>query len=119
MPVFLEPGQSFPVVLESDKEKPIELRPTFFAKSQAMRGQQKIATTLDRYTTDKEVTAEQLFDDVVTTLGEVLTGWKNMNDIPYSVDALRDVLSYTEARELLRKVAYNQHVTLDEKKSSE
>ena len=119
MPVFLEPGLSFPVVLESDKDKPAETRPTFFAKSQAMRGQQRIATVLDRLTSDKEVTTEQLFSDVVDTLGEVLTGWKSMNGIPYSVDALRDVLSYTEARELLRKVAYNQHVTLDEKKSSE
>lgn len=119
MPVFLEPGLSFPVVLESDKDKPAETQPTFLAKSQAMRGQQKICNVLDRLTTDKDVTAEQLFNDVVDTLGQVLVGWKNMNDIPYSVDALRDVLTYNEARELLRKVAYNQHVTLDEKKSSE
>jgi len=119
MPIFLEPGITFPVVLKSDQDKPAESRPTFHAKSQSMRGQQKIATVLDRLTTDKEVTTEQLFQDVVNTLGEVLTGWSNMNGIEYSRDGLFDVLSYGEARELLRKVAYNAHVTEDEKKSSE
>lgn len=118
MPVFLEPDQKFPIVLASDKDKPIELRPTFFAKSQSMRGQRRIAAVLDRLTEDKEVTASQLFDDVVEALGNVLVGWQNMGR-PYTKEALEDVLSYTEARELLRLVSYNQHVTLEEKKSSE
>ncbi len=117
MPMFLEPGATFPVVLECDKDKPIESQPTFYAKSQAMRGQKRIADVLDRLTTDKDVTTDELFTDIVEALSTVLTGWANMNGIDYSKDALMDVLSYTEARELLRKVAYNQHVTIDEKKS--
>ena len=118
MPVFLEPDQKFPVVLASDKDKPVESRPTFFARSQSMRGQRRISVVLDRLTDDKEVTASQLFDDVIEALGGVLTGWQNMGQ-PYTKEALEDVLSYTEARELLRLVAYNQHVTPEEKKSSE
>jgi hypothetical protein len=118
MPVFLEPDQKFPIVLECDKTKPIESRPTFYAKSQSMRGQRRIAAVLDRLTEDKEVTADQLFDDAVEALGSVLTGWVNMGQ-PYTKEALEDVLSYAEARELLRLVSYNQHVTLEEKKSSE
>jgi len=118
MPVFLEPDQRFPVVLASDKDKPVESRPTFFAKSQSMRGQRRIAAVLDRLTEDKEVTHDELLDDIIEALGGVLTGWQNMGQ-PYSKDALEDVLSYTEARELLRLVAYNQHVSLEEKKSSE
>lgn len=119
MPLFLEPDQRFSVVLDSDKEKPIESRPTFFAKSQSMRGQKRLADVLDRLTTDKEATIEQLFSDIIDALASVLVGWSNMSGIEYSKEALQDVLSYSEARELLRKVSYNQHVSDDEKKSSE
>lgn len=118
MPVFLEPDQKFPIVLASDKEKPADVRPTFFAKSQSMRGQRRIAAVLDRLTEDKEVTTDQLFDDAIEALATVLTGWSNMGQ-PYSKEALEDVLSYSESRELLRLVSYNQHVTTEEKKSSE
>lgn len=119
MPIFLEPDQKFPIVLDCDKDKPLDVRPTFFAKSQSMRGQRRIATVLDRFTTDKDVTPDQLFDDAVDALFSVLVGWKNMNGIEYSREALLDVLAYSEARELLRLVSYNQHVTIEEKKSSE
>jgi hypothetical protein len=118
MPVFLEPDQKFPIVLACDKDKPAESRPTFFAKSQPVRGQRRIANVLDRLTQDKEVTSDQLFDDAIEELGRVLTGWQNMGQ-PYSKEALEDVLNYQECRELLRLVSYNQHVTLEEKKSSE
>lgn len=117
MPVFLEPGQKFPIVLESDESKPAEIRPTFFAKSQSMRGQEQVLAVLDRLTGDDDVTPKQLFDDVCETLGKVLVGWSNMSGIEYTPEAIRDVLSYTEARELLRKVAYNSHVQPEEKKS--
>jgi hypothetical protein len=52
-------------------------------------------------------------------LATVFVGWSNMGGIEYSKDALRDVLTFTEARELLRLVMYNQHVTHEEKKSTE
>lgn len=118
MPVFLEPDQKFPIVLACDKDKPVDVRPTFFAKSQSMRGQRRIAVVLDRITEDKEVTTDQLFDDAINALATVLTGWQSMGQ-SYSKEALEDVLSYSEARELLRLVSYNQHVNLEEKKSSE
>ena len=117
MPVFLEPDCKFPVVLDSDADKPIETRPTFYAKSQSMRGQKRIADVLDRLTTDKDVTTDELFSDVVEALAVAFTGWENMNGIEFSKDSLYNVLSYSEARELLRKVMHNSHVTTDEKKS--
>lgn len=113
MPLFLEPDQKYPVVLDCDKDK--TPAPTFFAKSQSMRGQQKVAECLNKLT-DEETTTPQLFDATVETLGEVLVGWSNMGR-EYSVEALRDVLSYSEARELLRKIMYNQHLQTEEKKS--
>jgi hypothetical protein len=68
------------------------------------------------------VTTDELFKDAVDMLGEVLCGWSNMidlegNKMQYNKDLLMDVLSYQEARELMRKVSYNQHMTVDEKKS--
>ena len=117
MPVFLEPDCKFPVVLDSDADKPIETRPTFYAKSQSMRGQKRIADVLDRLTEDKDVTTDELFNDAVETLFFAFVGWENMNGIEFSKDSLYNVLSYSEARELLRKVMHNSHVTADEKKS--
>ncbi len=119
MPLFLEPGQQYPIVLDCDANKPVETRPTFFAKSQSMRGQQKIGQVLDLWTDKPEITIQELFDQTIQVLDGVVVGWKNMGDIAFSNDALRDVLAYSEAREILRKVMFNQHITADEKKSSE
>jgi hypothetical protein len=116
MPVFLEPDQSFPVVLESDRDKPADSRPVFFAKSQSMRGHERILAVLDSLRNDENITPAELFANTCAALGTVLTGWRNMSGHEFSVDAIRDVLTYQEARELLLKVAYNQHMTSDEKK---
>ena len=119
MPLFLEPGQSYPIVLDSDSEKPPESRPTFLAKSQSMRGQERIAEVLDAWTDDPDLTIKELFDKTIEVLNGIVIGWKNMSGIEFSSDALRDVLTYSEARELLRKTMYNQHITEAEKKSTE
>ena len=119
MPIFLEPNIGFDVVLDADMGKPVDTRPTFVAKSQSMRGQQRILRMLDRLNTDTSVTSDQLFDDIVDVLGDVLCGWRNMSGIEFAKDRIADVLSYTEARELCRKVAYNQRIDDLEKKSSE
>ncbi len=119
MPLFLEPGQRYPVVLDSDADKPKAEQPTFFAKSQSMRGQQKVAETLDLYHTNPDITPDQLYSETVEVLGGVFIGWSNMGGIEFGKDALRDLLTYQEARELLRKVMFNQHITTDEKKSTE
>ena len=120
MPIFLEPDQRFPIVLDSDLDKPIESRPTFYAVSQSMRGQRKIAAVLDRmFDKDDQPDIDELYGDAVDLLGSVLVGWKNMGGIEFSEEALEDVLDYMEARELMRKIANNQHVTKEEKKSSE
>lgn len=117
MPIFLEPNQKFPVVLESDKDKPAEVRPTFYAASQTMRGQERVAEVLDMLSPDMDISTKELFDATCEVLGNVIVGWKNMGGMDYAPEKLRDVLSYHEARELLRLVAYNQHVNHEEKKS--
>jgi hypothetical protein len=119
MPLFLEPGQKYPIVLDCDADKPKATQPTFYARSQSMRGQQKIGDVLDLWTSTPDITHGQLFDATVDVLSGVLAGWVNMAGIEFSAESLRELLTYQEARELLRKAMYNQHITTDEKKSTE
>lgn len=119
MPLFLEPGQKYPIVLDSDMSKPEGERPTFFAQSQSMRGQQRIGEVLDLWTEQPDISLASLFDRTIEVLGDVIVGWSNMGGREFGADSMRDVINYNEARELLRKAMYNQHLTAEEKKSSE
>lgn len=119
MPLFLEPGQKYPIVLDIDADKPEAIRPTFFAKSQSMRGQQKIGEVLDMWNDNPNLTLKELFETTIEVLRVVVVGWKNMGGMEFDIEELQNILTYYEARELLRKVMYNQHITAVEKKSSE
>jgi hypothetical protein len=114
MPIFLEPDQTFEVSLEIDKEKPIATRPVFLVKSQSMRGQRKIMEAIDMLHVDG-VTVSQVFDATIAQLERCLVGWRNMA-IDFATDKIEDILNYNEATELLRKIAYNQKMSGDEKK---
>ena len=119
MPVFLEPDQSFPIVLDCDKDKPKESQPTFLVKSQSMRGQREVLRVLDAATdaANESLTVNEMFEITITMLCKVMVGWRNMGNHQFSREAIEDILSFNEARELLRKVAYNQAVQHEEKKS--
>ena len=117
MPAFLEPNQAFAVVLDIDKDKPKDVQPTFFAKSLCMRDQRKLLSMLDRLNEDYYKSHDEAFNDAKQELSKVVNGWRNMGGLEFSTEAFEDALQYTEARELLRKIANNQHVQLEEKKS--
>lgn len=119
MPVFLEPNQTFEICLDSDMNLPEESRPTFIARSQSMRNQLKILEVVDRLFVDEKIELAGLFQETVDMLAVAIVGWKNMGGIDYTPEMFSDVLTYREARELLRKVAFNQQVTPEQKKSSE
>jgi hypothetical protein len=112
--LFLEPNQRFPVVLDSDKDKPAESRPTFFCKSQSGRGMIRIAEFLDEETNGRIVA--DTFKRFAEEILEHCVGWEN---VPYdfSAESIIQVMHYYEMRELLRKIMLNQHVTAEEKKS--
>jgi hypothetical protein len=119
MPLFLEPNQQFAVVLECDKDKPAESRPTFFAKSQTMRGQRLVGEVLDSIYADPAPDLDAMFCTACDKLAEVLIGWENMGGVTFSREAMEDVLTFTEARELLRLVMFNQGLTTGQKKATE
>ena len=117
MPSQLEPDLPFEICLDIDKSKPSESRPKFIVKSQSMRGQRRLIKTLDMIL-ESGVSTDTLFNETVSALSDVLIGWQNMNEIEYSPEKIEDVLAYSEARELLRKVVFNSRVSDDEKKAS-
>lgn len=120
MPLFLEPDQKYEIILESDEKMPVETRPVFFAKSVTMRKHRQIADLINR---EDVTTAEEFFNTTVEALSAVICGWKNINDpetgkpIEYNTEALEDVLTSTEARELIYKAIHNNHLNGQEKKS--
>jgi hypothetical protein len=114
MPIALEPNQRFPVVLDSDAEKPAESRPTFFSRSLTMREQQRLSEEMDESIRDK--TTQQIFDATCELLKKYLVGWSNMGAFAFEDCDLASLLSHNEARELLRKILANQFLQHDEKK---
>lgn len=115
MPIFLEPDQRFPICLDSDKDKPEEVRPTFFCKSLSGRGQIRLSDFIDEPRTGK---VAEILD---VHAGELMThcvGWKNIPEAyPFGKESFIEILDYNEMRELLRKILANQHVQPEEKKS--
>lgn len=118
MPVFLDPDATFPVVLDSDLDKPAESRPTFWVKAQSMRGQLTLGDVLDKMH-DGEPTTEVLFERACEELSKVVIRWENMGGYECNKESMQEVLSYFELREIIRKTMYEQHLQPEEKKSSE
>lgn len=116
MPISLEPNKRFAVVLDGDAEKPMHERPVFYCHSQTMRGHLAILETLDKWN-EPDITPAKLFEATITVLQQVIVGWSCMGSYVFGETDLRDLLSYDEARQLLRKIAYNTHLDTEEKKS--
>jgi len=66
---------------------------------------------------NESLTVDEMFEMTITMRCKVMVGWRNMGDHKFSREAIEEILSFNEARELLRKVAYNQAVQHEEKKS--
>ena len=83
-----------------------------------MRGNQAIAETLDTVRDpDNGLSVGERFKLVAECLAGVLVEWRNMGDHEFSASAMQDVLTYTEATELLSKVMWNAALQPEEKKS--
>jgi hypothetical protein len=117
----LEPGGRFPVVLDWDMDKPEERRPTIYTVALSMRKQEWLGELLDNA---PQGSTKEFFDTLAKGLAEVIVDWANFFDpktgepIVYSCDAIKDVFTFGEAREIFRKVlASGSASKADEKKS--
>jgi len=128
MPKCLEPNQRFPIVLDSDQHKPEESRPTFFVLALSMRDQIPLMETIQSWRERQDLTGQQMFKENIEQLKKVVVGWTNMVDerdpdnpveIEFAHENFELVLGFPEARELVEKCFANNHVSPEEKKSSE
>jgi hypothetical protein len=114
MPISLRPNKRFPIVLECDKDLPSNERPVFYALSKTMEGQQDTLEFLDQL---RDQTLEEAFRTTCDKLQELIVGFNNMGNHVFGQHDWRQILSFEEARELIRKVAHNSHLEPEEKKS--
>ena len=117
MPLALEPGKKLPIVLDSDMHMPLESRPTFFFPSVSNRKYTELQEAIDDCW--NHPTATDICKAVCEMLKKHCQGWKNMGEFEFGVADFMDLLTNQEAQQLLRKYLANQHVTTEEKKSSE
>jgi hypothetical protein len=106
MPRALEPGQRFSVVLDSDEDKPVATRPTFWFVTKSVRDWKA-----GRETIIKNLEADA-WDATLAMLRLSLVGWDNMTDpetqqpIAFNLDDLDRLVDFTEAQELLDKIRF-------------
>lgn len=110
MPRPLEPNQRFPVVLEFDKDKPAETRPTFWFRSLSAREWRKLL---------REGQAnESKLDAALCVLQAALVGWDHMvrdgEPVPFNAAELDTIIDTDEVAELFGAF----QLTLEDKKKS-
>lgn len=118
MPRALEPGATFDVVLESDKDKPKETRPTFVYGALSGRQWRAIAEMWDRLdaTSGAAAQCDILFDAARTNL----KGWRNMvdpasgNAIAFDPKDLDRLIDPAEAHEIIGALRTNGRLSVDD-----
>jgi len=122
MPIALEPGLTFPIVLDWDADKPESTRPTTIVKALSGRQHARLADVYDGI--GKHASTAAIQEDLIAALTPIVVDWNNMNDpetgnpIPYSADKLLDVFNTNELMELIIKTLKAGRVAANEKKES-
>jgi len=122
MPRALEPGATFEVVLESDKDKPVETRPCLVCPSLIARAWGQVWSFYERAMTSSDGT---WVDDLLAALKIGVNGWRNFNDpqtsqpIAFDPAEFDRVFQRLELFEAVGKVAREGNVSADDAKKSE
>lgn len=123
MPRALEPGVKYPIVLDSDSDKPEDKQPKLFYRSLNGREWRRVAAVSDgiEQSPDSGTMLDSLYE--VVCLG--LIGWKNMADpatgkeIPFKPEDIDLVLDPHEASEVMQKILDAGKVSPSDKKKLE
>jgi hypothetical protein len=122
MPIALEPGEVFKVILESDKSKPKNKQPYF--EFRFLSGRQWKEFIQKQAKIKKAKGGIEALDRLLELLAIGLVNWKNMIDpetkktIKFNIKEMDRLLTMSEAAELLVKFQ-NQSIdveTIDKKK---
>lgn len=121
MPLALEPGEPFAIVLECDKDK--SPQPRFLYRALSCR-EWRVAAKASAAMTDASNGADAL-DQLFGILQAGLLGWENMTDpqtgdkVPFNPADLDTLLIIPEAMELMEKIMEGARPDSDAKKNSD
>ena len=118
MPRALEPGAAFDVVLDCDKDKPKETRPTFVYGALNGRQWRELAALWDSIDNTPGVAAQcdALFNAARTNL----KGWRNMvnpetgKPIAFDAKELDSIIDVAEAHEIIGALRTNGRLSVDD-----
>jgi len=121
MPLATDPEQVFEIVLESDKDKPVDIQPRFMYRYLSMREFRQVGNINDSIVA--EDTADDAVDKTLKALSVGLIGWENLKDragkiIPFDpgkISRIEDAIGAIEAQELIAKIL-RQHPSISDKK---
>lgn len=114
MPLGLDPDATVELWLDSDADKPIESRPVFLFRFLTCRNVRQVQD-LRKQAIDSQVDTLKLIDEALL-IG--LAGWRNMNGIPFSPEAINDVLTPQEKWELVCEFPSRINLTESDRKNS-
>jgi hypothetical protein len=112
MPAAIEPGQKYSVSLMIDQAK--DPKPIFYFPYLTGRQQRKLLEVYEQIGSGQIANADDL-DRIFAELRKYLLGWDNL-PISFDPAALEDLISITEAMELLNRLLL-QMPSFEEKKS--
>jgi len=121
MPLTCDPDSTYDVVLEIDKDKEPDKQPKFIFQYLTGRKWKEVANLSDAF--DEAKGGAAMLDLAFDTIKVALIGWKNLTnskgeDIPFNLNELDNILTMTEATELMQ-AAVSQNVTVEDKKKLE
>lgn len=122
MPLVCEPNATFDYVLECDRDKPLESRPTFVFRYLNCRKWRELAAISDSLGSGKS--GPEVMDICLKVITEIITDWRNITDangqeLPYNPDNLADILTMSEVQEMMLAGITQQSVSDEDKKKSE
>lgn len=123
MPRSLDPNNKLTFVLACDMDKPKETQPRIFARTLTVNQQRHLMTSMQGMRT--EGGPETKIDAALDAAEVCLLGWENMIDpvtseaIPFSRQAIGDVLTLDEMVEVFEAVTSAAVPSVDDKKKSE
>jgi len=121
MPLTCNPDSTYDIVLSTDKDKEPADQPAFVFQYLTGRKWKQVANLSDEF--ESANSGADMLDLAFDAIKISLIGWKNLtdpqgNEIPFDLSILDDILTMTEATELMQAVV-SQNVTVDDKKKLE